>query len=144
METEVELTMISAVRSFCLAIGLALCWPIVAGAQPPSAPPPVPTTHILAIGTVTPGADMAELQKVLPDEVRATVRLYLDGKIDQWFTMTKGRGVVFVLNVTDLDAARAMLEDLPLGRAHLMRFELTPLGPLNPLRQLLGPPPASP
>ena len=85
---------------------------------------------------------MGELQKVLPDEVRATVRLYLDGKIDQWFTMTHGRGVVFVLNVTDPDAARAMLEALPLGRAHLMTFELTPLGPLNPLRQLLGPPPA--
>jgi hypothetical protein len=31
-----------------------------------------------------------------------------------------------------------MLEDLPLGRAHLMSFELIPLGPLNQLRQLSG------
>jgi hypothetical protein len=30
-----------------------------------------------------------------------------------------------------------MLEKLPLGVAHLMSFELIPLGPLNPLRQLL-------
>jgi len=32
-----------------------------------------------------------------------------------------------------------MLEKLPLGVAHLMSFELIPLGPLNPLRQLLPP-----
>jgi hypothetical protein len=32
-----------------------------------------------------------------------------------------------------------MLEKLPLGQAHLMSFELIPLGPLNPLRQLLRP-----
>jgi hypothetical protein len=30
-----------------------------------------------------------------------------------------------------------MLEELPLGKAHLMTFQLTPIGPLNPLRQLL-------
>jgi hypothetical protein len=27
---------------------------------------------------------------------------------------------------------------LPLGQAHLMSFELIPIGPLNPLRQLQG------
>jgi hypothetical protein len=31
-----------------------------------------------------------------------------------------------------------MLEKLPLGQAHLMSFELIPLAPLNPLRQLQG------
>ena len=30
-----------------------------------------------------------------------------------------------------------MLEALPLGKAHLMTFELYPIGPLNPLRRLL-------
>ena len=30
------------------------------------------------------------------------------------------------------------LEKLPLGQAHLMSFELIPLAPLNPLRQLQG------
>jgi hypothetical protein len=29
-----------------------------------------------------------------------------------------------------------MLEKLPLGQAHLMSFELIPLGPLNPLGRL--------
>jgi len=46
--------------------------------------------------------------------------------------------VVFILNVTDPTVAHEMLEKLPLGQAHLMSFELIPLGPLNPLRRLPG------
>jgi hypothetical protein len=42
------------------------------------------------------------------------------------------------LNVTDPTAAHEMLEKLPLGQAHIMSFELIPLGPLNPLRKLPG------
>lgn len=49
-------------------------------------------------------------------------------------------GVVFILNVTDIGAVQTMLEALPLGQAHLMNFELYPIGPLNPLRQLLKSP----
>jgi hypothetical protein len=60
----------------------------------------VPTTKILAIGTVTEkGAADARLP-IMPLEVRATVRLHLAGKIDQWFFQTEGRGVVFIMNVT--------------------------------------------
>jgi len=40
--------------------------------------------------------------------------------------------------ITDPAAAHEMLEKLPLGQAHLMSFELIPLGPLAPLRQLSG------
>lgn len=101
-------------------------------------PQTVPTTRILAIGTVNPGADLAAVRSMLPIEVRETVKLYLEGKIDQWFSLQDRNGVVFVLNVTDTDAAAAMLEKLPLGQAHLMHFELMRLGPLNPLRQLPG------
>jgi hypothetical protein len=62
----------------------------------------------------------------------------LAGKIDQWYSLQGRMGVAFILNVTDTAAAREMLEKLPLGQAHLMSFELIPLGPLNPLRQLQG------
>jgi hypothetical protein len=98
----------------------------------------VPTTRILAIGTINPGVDPAAARAILPTEVRETVKLYLDGKIDQWYSLQGRPGVVFILNVTDIAAAHEMLEQLPLGQAHLMSFELIPLGPLNPLRQLLG------
>jgi hypothetical protein len=97
-----------------------------------------PTTKILAIGTINPGADPAKVFAILPNEVRDTVDLYLNGKIDQWYSQQEHRGVVFILNVADPAAARDMLEKLPLGQAHLMSFELIPIGPLNPLRQLQG------
>lgn len=104
-------------------------------AQPPGRPAPV--TRILAIGTFDPGTDFAAVQAILPTEVRETAKLYLDGRIDQWFSLADRRGVAFILNVTDLKGAIAMLESLPLGQAHLMHFELIPLAPLQPLRQLL-------
>ena len=97
-----------------------------------------PTTKILAIGTINPGVDPAKVFAILPNEVRDTVDLYLNGKIDQWYSQQERRGVVFILNLTDPAAARDMLEKLPLGQAHLMSFELIPIGPLNPLRQLQG------
>lgn len=100
--------------------------------------PSVPTIRILAIGTLNPGVDIAQVRPILSTEVRETVKLYLDGKIDQWYSLQDRTGVAFILNTTDLDKAREMLEKLPLGQAHLMSFELIRLGPLNPLRQLQG------
>jgi hypothetical protein len=102
------------------------------------AAPPTPTTKILAIGTLNPGVDPKAALAILPTEVRETVKLYLDGKIDQWYSLQGRGGVAFLLNVTDPAAAHEMLEKLPLGQAHLMSFELIPLAPLNPLRQLEG------
>ncbi|MDI4231411.1 hypothetical protein OZ411_01105 [Bradyrhizobium sp. Arg237L] len=122
-----------------LASGLAaliICLTSVGIGHAQLAAPPTPTTRILAIGTVNPGVDLAAVRAILPTEVRETVKLYLDGKIDQWYSLQGRAGVAFILNVTDPAAAHEMLEKLPLGQAHLMSFELIPLGPLNPLRQL--------
>jgi hypothetical protein len=98
----------------------------------------VPTTKLLAIGSLTPGANAAVLKPILPTEVRETVQLYLAGKLDQWFVKQDQTGVVFILNVTDPKEARELLEKLPLGRAGLMEFQLIPLGPLRPLGVLLS------
>jgi hypothetical protein len=108
----------------------------IAAAQ--SALPARPVTRILAIGTFPPGTDLAAARSILPNEVRETVKLYLGGKIDQWFSLADRTGVVFLLNMTDPKEATAMLEALPLGQAHLMYFDLLPLAPLAPLRQLPG------
>ena len=113
---------------------------IAAAPGAPAQTPPTPTTKVLAIGTFAPGTDMQLVQRTLAAEVRATAELYLQGKIDQWYALENRPGVVFMLNVTDIGAAQAMLEALPLGKAHLMSFELYPIGPLNQLRQLLKSP----
>jgi hypothetical protein len=113
---------------------------ILAAGPVAAQPARTPTTKILAIGTLDPGADARTAMRILPSEMRATAQLYLDGKIDQWYSLEDHTGVVFILNVQDLAAARGMLEQLPLGQAHLMSFQLRPIGPLAPMRQLLDPP----
>src|ERR1051325_2431617 len=107
-----------------------------AGAEPPAPPP---TTAVLVNPTVKPDVDRAQLTKTMPDEVRATVQLYLDGKIQQWYARADGRGVMFILNVTTTAAAKALMDELPLSKANLANYEYIALGPLSPLRALLGP-----
>ena len=51
-----------------------------------------------------------------------------------------GKEVVFLMNVTSVEEARSLLEQLPLGKAKLMDFEYKPLGPFAPLRVRLNTP----
>ncbi len=111
-----------------------------ATAQAPALPA-VPTTKVLAIGSVpsTSASTGAGAGNIMPREVDATVRLYLSGKIDQWYVRRDTRGVVFLMNVSTVEEAHALLEKLPLGMAGIMKFELIPIGPLSPLNYLLVP-----
>jgi hypothetical protein len=83
--------------------------------------------------------DRAQIMKVMPEEVRATVKMYLDGKIQQWYSRSDGRGVVFILNATSVADAKALTDQLPLSKANLATFEYTALSPLGPLRMLIQP-----
>lgn len=106
-------------------------------------PAPTQTNQVLAILTVKVDAARDQLQKVLPSEVRDTVQLYLDGKIQQWYSRGDGKGVVFILNCKDATEAKALTDQLPLSKAGLVTFDYMPLAPLSPLRVLLGPPPGA-
>jgi hypothetical protein len=112
-------------------------------AATPNGMPPVPTTKILAIGRVVDGVNPEKLVPVMKSEVPDTMKLYLEGKIDQWYVRQDKRGVVFLMNVSTVEEAHALLEKLPLGQAKMMEFDLIPLGPLSPLYRLLAPPPAA-
>ena len=100
--------------------------------------PVVPTTKVLAIGQFTRAPTQEQLKQIFPKEVPATLRLYLAGKIDQWWIRQTQTGPVFLLNVTSLEEARALMETLPLGQAGLMKHEFIELGPLTPLHLLLA------
>ena len=102
-----------SVRALALAVLLGGAAPPVS-AQPPA---PAPVTHVLATLTVPAAADRARLTALLPEEVRATVRLYLDGKIQQWYGRADNRGVMFILNAASIADARALVEELPLAKA---------------------------
>jgi hypothetical protein len=106
--------------------------------MPKSIFPVVPTTKVLAIGQFTKPPTPEQIKEIFPKEVPATLRLYLAGKIDQWWIRQTQTGPVFLLNVTSLEEARALMEELPLGQAGLMRHEFIELGPLTPLHLLLS------
>jgi hypothetical protein len=99
------------------------------------------TTKVLAIGSWTAKATPETRPAIMPSEARDTLRLQLAGKTDQWFAKSDGSGAVFLMNVTDPAEAHKLLEDLPLGRAGMMTFELIPIGPLWPLGLMLAEPP---
>jgi hypothetical protein len=110
----------------------------LAGSAQAQAPPPAPTTQVLALLNIKPDVNRAELMKTLPEEVKATVRLHLDGKIQQWYGRADGRGVIFILNCTSVEEAAKITADLPFNKAGVGSFEYIALTPLSPLRVLVG------
>ena len=106
-------------------------------AQGQSATPQPKITGVLTMLSPKPGVVPEQIMKIMPAEIRATVPLYLDGKIQQWFMRGDGRGVIFLLNCKDVEEARAIMESLPLSQANLVDEQFIPVGPLLPLGMLL-------
>jgi len=94
------------------------------------------TTEVIVIQTPSQGVTPQQIMAVIPAEIQATVKLYLDGKIRQWYSRGDGKGVVFVVDAKTEDEARAIMETLPLAKEHLMDHQYVPVGPLMPLRAL--------
>ena len=109
-----------------------------ASPQPPSGVPSPKTTEVMVIQTAKQGVTRQQIMNVMPAEIRATVKLYLDGKIRQWYSRGDGRGVVVFLDVKTVDEARAVIDTLPLSKENLMDHEYIPVGPLMPLGALVG------
>jgi muconolactone delta-isomerase len=91
---------------------------------------------IMAIGTLKPLTP--EQQKMyMPKEVPATLQLYLDGKMEQFWLRDGDAGVIFLMTVDSVAEADKLLNAMPLGHANLLTFELMPVGPLSPLGMLI-------
>jgi hypothetical protein len=96
------------------------------------------TTEVLVLLTPKQGVTAQQIMAVIPSEVRETVKLYLDGKIREWYSRGDGRGVIFLVDAKTEDEARTLMETLPLAKEQLMDYEYIPMGPLMPLRALIG------
>ncbi len=81
---------------------------------PPGAAPALPsvaipkTTEVLVIETPRKGVTFEQVMAVIPAEIRATVNLYLDGKIREWYSRGDGKGVIFLVDAKTEDEARAL------------------------------------
>jgi hypothetical protein len=96
----------------------------------------------MVILTAKQGVTRQQIMNVMPAEIRATVKLYLDGKIRQWYSRGDGLGVVLFLDVKTVDEAHAVMDTLPLSKENLMDHEYIPVGPLLPLVGLMSGGPA--
>jgi hypothetical protein len=94
------------------------------------------TTAVLVIQTPKQGVTVQQVMAVIPDEIQATVKLYLDGKIREWYSRGDGKGVIFLVDTKTVDEAQALMETLPLAKENLMDHQYIPVGPLMPLRAL--------
>jgi hypothetical protein len=97
------------------------------------------TTEVLVIQTPRQGVTAQQIMAVIPAEIRATVKLYLDGKIRQWYSRGDGKGVIFFVDAKTENEAHAIMETLPLAKEQVMDHQYIPVGPLMPLRALIGP-----
>lgn len=107
-------------------------------AQGQETPPQPAITGVLVIITAKNTATVQKVMRVMPAEIRATVELYLEGKIRQWFSRGDGKGVVFLLDAKSEEEARLLMETMPLHKEDLMDHEYIPVGSLLPLRMLLN------
>jgi hypothetical protein len=92
---------------------------------------------VLAVASIVKLLSPEQRQEIMPGELPATLKLYLDGKIEQfWFRQDKP-GVIFLMNVESIEDAKAAVEALPLTAGGYAQYELMQVGPLAPLGLLL-------
>ena len=131
-----------ALRSVVFALTLTLTGvtsvtnPSAAQAQTVS---PAATGVIVIVG-MKAGVTRERVMAVMPAEIRATVQLYLNGKIREWYSRSDGRGVVLLLDTKDVAEAQTIMQALPLGKEKLVDDEYIAVGPLLPLGLLMANP----
>src|SRR5438270_5876892 len=123
--------MITLLMVLLPAMSIAQAQSAAASGLPSAAIPK--TTAVLVIQTPKQGVTPQQVMAVIPDEIQATVKLYLNGKIREWYSRGDGKGVIVLLDVKTVDEARDIVETLPLAKAQLMDHQIIPVGPLMPL-----------
>ena len=63
--------------------------------QPPADPQSPKTTEVMGILTAKQAVPRQQIKAIMPAEIRATVKLYLEGTIRQWYSKGDGKGVIF-------------------------------------------------
>jgi hypothetical protein len=92
---------------------------------------------VFAIGSIVKPVSDEQRREVMPKEVPATLKRYLDGRIEQFWYRQDAPGVVFLMNVESVEQAKADIETLPLVTGGFAKYEFLPVGPLAPLGMLI-------
>ena len=92
---------------------------------------------VIAIGSIDKPITPEQRQEIMPKEVPATLKHYLEGTIEQFWYRQDKPGVIFLMKVESLEKAKEVVESLPLVTAGAAKYELVQVGPLAPLGILL-------
>ena len=92
---------------------------------------------VIAFGNIVKPVTPEQRAEIMPNEVPATLKLYLDGKIEQFFYRQDKPGVIFLMNADSVEQAKATVETLPLVKEGYAQYDLIPVGPLAPLGLLI-------
>src|SRR6195256_425637 len=92
---------------------------------------------VMAVGSIWKPLTPERRQQVMPNEVPATLKHYLDGKIEQFWFRQDAPGVIFLMNVESVEQARTTIEALPLVTGGYAKYDFMQVGPLAPLGLLL-------
>src|ERR1700760_1833961 len=92
---------------------------------------------VLAVATIDKPLSPEQRQQIMPSEVPATLKHYLDGKIEQFWYRHDAPGVIFLLNVESVEQAKATIEALPLVTGGFATYQFMQVGPLAPLGLLI-------
>jgi hypothetical protein len=71
---------------------------------------------VFAIASIAQPLTPELRQQIMPNEVPATLKLYLDGQIEQFFYRQDAPGVVFLMNVASVEEAKAAVGAAAHGR----------------------------
>src|ERR1700754_3396766 len=81
------------------------------------------TMKVLAIGSIVKLAFDEQRKEIMPKEVPATLKHYLDGIIEQFWYRQDAPGVVFLMNVESVEQAQAEVASLPLVTGGLAQYD---------------------
>jgi hypothetical protein len=94
--------------------------------------------QILAISKLKEGVTLDSIGQLGAEEVKHTLESYLGGKLRSFWFQVNRPGIVFILECSDENEARELMNEQPLVVADLMSIDLIPLQPLLPLGMLIG------
>jgi hypothetical protein len=94
------------------------------------------TSKFLAVGTYAESAAVPEASLARSQE-QETMKLYLNGKVEQFWFRKDGKGVVLLMATDSQYEAASLLRGLPFAKANTIRFEVLPVGPMMPFVRLL-------
>ncbi len=93
---------------------------------------------VFAIGSIVKPLPDDQREEIMGREVPHTLRLYLEGPIEQFWFRGDRPGPIFLMEVDSIEAAKAVVDQMPIVVGGFAAYDYIPVGPLAPLGRLIA------